>query len=549
MTLSSTSLQNLRAPVELDGKKLPRVSTLEFLLILFIGVPFWAVVLVPLLFVYQVLWKTILCNFVLHKSSSAPVKTLKSVVPTPETIVPRDQRTYDVVILGATGFTGTMAVEYLISQYRLNANESNNNDTNDTKNPPIRFAVAGRSLSKLQALQTQLEKTFPSQGDATKVDIVVVDTMIPAQVISMIQTTQAVVNFVGPFQLYGGSIVMEACAKYGTHYVDITGEVDWVKDMLSWSPDGKTTLHDMAKQTGAKLINFCGHDCVPWDLTVFKLQELLQQQNPTEDLIHVTCWDEIYSTPSGGTLATVLSLVAGKDLLQLQQEMAASAEIDPFLKLPDGVTTSAARLVEDMQWWVGKTTPTSSPSLSRLYTYTGPFVMAAINAQLIKRSHILRCGDKKATTLKYREVALYADFKSVVGTTLKVVLGFSFLLLNGIPPIDYLLKKSLPQPGEGPSRASQLRHYLFLVGRGVGSQGTVVETAMYFRKDPGYMDTARMAVESALCMVVPESVAKLPSQSGGGFWTPSTGLGNVLLERLVNSGCTFDSQVVSKRGT
>jgi short subunit dehydrogenase-like uncharacterized protein len=542
----------LRVPVERDGKKLPKASTIEFVLLLLVGIPFWALVLVPVLVIYQVLWKILFCNLVLRKSSSSSSEaTLKSVIPSPDTVAPREQRPYDVVILGATGFTGTMAVEYLLTQYR-----NNTDGDSSSSQHPIRFAMAGRSLAKLKALQAKLEQEFkskqqqPSTNDtatSSLVDIIVVDTMVPAQVISMIQTTQVVVNFVGPYQLHGGSVVMEACAKYGTHYVDITGEVDWVKEMLTWSPqnDG-ITLHDVAQRTSAKLINFCGHDCIPWDLTVFKLEELLQRHNADEELVRVQCWDELYSSPSGGTVATIVASVGNKDLLQLQREMSSPPESDAFLKLPNG-TTSSARLQEDAQWWIGKTSPSSSPSLSPTYSYTGPFVMAPINAQLVKRSHVLRSlVQAKGAVLSYREVAVYADFQTAFCTTFKIVLSFCFLLLSGIPPVDYILQKVMLKSGDGPSRASQMRHYLFLVGRGTGSRGTVVETAMYFRKDPGYMDTSRMAVESALCLVVPESLAMIPSQTTGGFWTPSTGLGNELLDRLVKTGTTFDSQLISE---
>jgi short subunit dehydrogenase-like uncharacterized protein len=446
-----------------------------------------------------------------------------------------------VVVLGATGFTGTLAVQYLLRNYRGSQSIS----------PKVRFAMAGRSQSKLQALQSQLEEEFKAQqaasskGDNTSptVDIIVADTLTPSQVIALVQKTKAIVSFVGPFQLHGGRIVMEACAKYGTHYLDITGELDWVKDMLTWSPNNDgTTLDDIARTTGAKLINCCGNDCVPWDLTVFKLHELLQQQEPAEDLVHVQCWDEIFSTPSGGTIATVIASIKGKDHTQAQPKL------DPFLKLPNGAT-STARLVEDSQWWIGKTSPSpeTSTSLSPLYPVTAPFPLAPFNAMLLTRTLALLSGaNEKETTLRYREVAVFPDFKSAFLTCFVVVLAMTTIMLSDLPPVDYILQKVILKSGQGPSLESQEKHYLFLVARGTGSHGTVVEAAIYFPKDPGYMDTARMAVESALCLVVPESLSKIPSKSTGGFWTPSTALGNELIQRLVNTGTAFEAEVRSR---
>jgi hypothetical protein len=155
----------------------------------------------------------------------------------PSTIVPRSERQYDIVVLGATGFTGYLAARHLAKTYGVNQS--------------VKWAIAGRSATKLEQVKSALALELNQPEIATSLETIVVDTSIPATLPKLVSVTRVVASTAGPYSLYGNSVV-EFCAKFGTHYVDITGEVLWVQAMLcQW----QTT----AQASGAILVPFCGH--------------------------------------------------------------------------------------------------------------------------------------------------------------------------------------------------------------------------------------------------------------------------------------------------
>jgi short subunit dehydrogenase-like uncharacterized protein len=160
-------------------------------------------------------------------------------------IIPRAKRQYDIVILGATGFTGYLAARHIAKTY----------------GNKIKWAIAGRSAEKLQKVIQRLSQEVEQQHStgtdtkpALKIDTIICDTSVPSTLPNLVANTRVVATTAGPYSLYGTSVV-EFCAKFGTHYVDITGEVDWVKAMIC-------EFQGTAQKTGAKIIPFCGHECV-----------------------------------------------------------------------------------------------------------------------------------------------------------------------------------------------------------------------------------------------------------------------------------------------
>jgi len=204
-------------------------------------------------------------------------------------------------------------------------------------------------------------------------------------------------------------------------------------------------------------------------------------------------------------------------------------------------------------------TKTKSPWDTSSPRWDAPFVLALMNAEVAAWSHALRSngkkeskGDGNSATLRtepapvYREVAVLPDFKTAFVSHFGFIM-FSSLLFN--PFTRFLLKKyALPKPGEGPGLgAMENEHYLSVLGEGVGVRGNRVRSTMYFPKDAGYMETARMLVEAGLALALDEK--SLPKEYGGGFWTPSTALGDVLMKRLLDTGTTYEYQVVKTVST
>ena len=135
----------------------------------------------------------------------------------PSKVIPRPKRRYDVVLLGVTGFTGRLAARYLAQTY--------NQRNSRSQRRRVKWAMAGRSRSKLEALQRELIRDFGGQwqnNDEAVPELVVVDTLVPETLPQLVAHARVVATTAGPYGLYGSHVV-EFCAKYGTHYVDITG--------------------------------------------------------------------------------------------------------------------------------------------------------------------------------------------------------------------------------------------------------------------------------------------------------------------------------------
>jgi len=332
---------------------------------------------------------------------------------------------------------------------------------------------------------------------------------------TLVKDTRCVITTAGPFQKYGSNVV-EFCAKYGTHYTDITGESDWVKTMMvQW--------HETAQKTGAKIVNMCGHDCIPWDLTVFKLEEALPKG---EYLVSVDCLDELVGDFSGGTAETIMLSTSGQAMPPPKHDF------NPLCMLPDGTKSDCTSSLEPLLL-VKKSAPINGRLAS---TYSAFFVMSVVNADIVKRSTALRQISKNVV---YRESAAFPDFKTAFCTHIGTIM-FMTALLN--PITSTLLQKFvLPKPGQGPPRnVMENKHFLAISAQGTGSLGTKVESVMYFPRDAGYMDTARMVAESGLVLAMD---ATMLTREGGFFTSSTGGMGNVLLDRLCRTGTHFALKV------
>ena len=225
---------------------------------------------------------------------------------------------------------------------------------------------------------------------------------------------------------------MFVCAvEYGTHYCDITGETDWVRKMID-------KHDDRARQTGARIVHFCGHDCVPWDLAVLECSNLMKKKG--QKLQEVHCYDEICADASGGTFATIFHS------LNQRVKYAAKLGFDPLLKTTlgdycDEKGKSTSTFISQNQSFLG---------YSKEYKHwVGPFVMAMVMANCVRRSFAL---NKYSNKLTYKEAKVYPSFMAGAID----VIGFAiFGVCIVIPPLKWLFIKLgfIPLPGEGPSVA------------------------------------------------------------------------------------------------
>ena len=493
----------LPSPLERDGRKIPRVSGKEFAILVVLIIPLWVATVAPLVVISQ-LFRMIKAFFVAPPHKSIPIDSGMTVAK--DQIKPRADRTYDIVVLGFTGFTGRLAARHLAKTHGVNKK--------------VKWAVAGRSKEKIEAVKQELADELNMPEIVKNIDVIVCDTTDPSTMPKLVQDTRCVVTTAGPFQVYGTRVV-EACAKYGTHYCDITGEVGWVKCMA-------LAFQSAAQETGAKIVSFCGHDSIPWDLTVYKLNQLLKK-NFQDDLKTVKVWNEIIAAPSGGTYETAMLGLEGKAM------KAPKCKVDPFLQLPNGEKST-------------HTTKDVLPIFLDPFVdgrWTSPFVMAIVNAKVVRWTHaLLQQGSPK---ISYREVMLHADFYTAFVYYVGPLLMGSLLLSPLTKWLAYQLKL-LPRPGQGPDMESMLKtNYLLVTAEGIGENGNRAESTFYFKRDPGYMETASMLVESGLCLALEEGSDKLISKDKGGFYSPAAALGDVLLERLVKYlGAEFNSRVVAK---
>ena len=399
---------------------------------------------------------------------------------------------FDIVVFGATSFVGQILSQYLFDQCGASS---------------IRWAMAGRSQSKLEQVRSQLG------GEASAIPLIIADAADDEALVDLCKQTKVVISTVGPYDLYGEPMI-RACCETGTDYCDLTGEPQWIKKM-------QDRYAEKAKASGARIIHSCGFDSIPSDLGVHFLQRQAQAKFNSHCNNIVMRVNQLTGTASGGTIASVINLTkqASKDK-KLRAEMA-----NPYSCCPPnhGFTTRQTRVGvsydEDFNSWVA------------------PFVMAAINTRIVHRSNALS-GNAYGTDFMYEEAVIKGDGERGEKKAKKARSDArKFMMLAAISPTRWLLERFiLPKPGEGPSPEEQLNGSYDLRFLGRSPQGEKIEVKVTGDRDPGYGSTAKMLGQAAYSLAF-----DIDENTAGGFWTPATLLGDRLIERLVSdAGLTFD---------
>jgi len=408
-----------------------------------------------------------------------------------------EPREFDIVVYGATGFVGVLLAEYLAEH----APES------------ARIALAGRNEQKLQ----QVRATLP--GAAAHWPLIVADANSPSELTAMVQRTTAVATTVGPYAKYGLPLV-QACAETGTHYADLTGEVLFARECID-------RYDDTARSTGARIVNSCGFDSIPSDIGVF------------------TTWQHAAHDGAGGLTDTTLVFRAGKggfsggtiDSLRNQVQRA-SEDRSVARLLVDPYALSPNREIEPPLSRDSPDADVRSATYDRgLGMWTAPFVMAAYNTRIVRRSNAL-LGWDYGRDFHYQEVVGFG------GSALSPVLAFGTAvglagLITGMRfgPTRAVLDRVLPDPGEGPSPEAREKGFFKLRITAHTDSGATYRTDVAASGDPGYKATSMMLGESVLALAL--DTDRLPDRAG--VLTPAVAMGDVLLDRLRAAGMVFDT--------
>ena len=404
-----------------------------------------------------------------------------------------NNREFDIIVWGATGFTGALVAEYLLAQYGIGKD--------------LRWAIAGRSEEKLEQLRHALGP------DATALPTVIADSFDEQKLHDLAAKTRVVVTTVGPYAKYGSALVA-ACVEQGTHYCDLAGEAQWIRRMID-------THHEAAAGSGARIVHCCGFDSVPMDIGVHFLQQEAKRRYGEYCASIVMNVKAMRGTFSGGTMASMMNLV---------KEARADREVARVLMNPYGLNPQGERTGPDRGDQRGVKYDETAQA------WTAPFIMAGINTKVVRRSHALQ-GYPYGEDFRYHEATMMG--KGLPGwfgaAGMAAGLG-GFVLVASLGPTRRLLERYLlPKPGEGPSREQRETGFFDLRQFGSLSDGTVVRTRITGDRDPGYGSTSKMLAESGVCL------AKDELSSGGGVLTPAAAMGDALLGRLPeNAGLTFE---------
>ena len=402
-------------------------------------------------------------------------------------------REFDVIVQGATGFTGTLVAEYLLRQYGTDGD--------------LRWALAGRNEEKLREVRESLGSA------ASDVDLIVADSFDKTALQSLCERTRVVLTTVGPYALYGSDLV-EACVNSGTHYCDLAGEVQWIRKMIDMH-------HDRAKQTGAKIVNCCGFDSVPMDIGVWFLQRAAHEKYGSYCKSISMLVKATKGTASGGTLASMMNLIKESR----EDRNIARTLIHPYSLNPEGEREGPDK--RDQQRVIYR---------EDAKAWTAPFVMAGVNTKVVRRSHAL-AGYPYGKDFRYDESVLSGRGFSgwLKGTVMTLGLGAIVFLASFTPTRNLLQRFVLSKPGEGPDRELQKEGFFNLMQIGVLADGTEVRARITGDQDPGYGSTSKMLSECAVCL------AKDELEDFGGVLTPAVAMGAPLIDRLrKNAGLTFD---------
>ena len=394
------------------------------------------------------------------------------------------QRDFDLVVYGATGFTGALVAEYLHEHHK-----------------ELSWAIAGRSQTKLAELKRKI--------GAPDLESIVADSTKADDMRRLAATSRVIISTVGPYARYG-TLLVEACAAEGTHYCDLTGEPQWMASIFE-------KVSALAEETGARLVHCCGFDSIPSDLGVFVAQQTMMKKH------------DVFATKVSGRMGKSKGAVSGGTIASM------------LLAVEQGVSDPAARKVLNDPYGLYPAELSPGPDSpdqrgirwdENFESWTGPFVMAAINGKVVRRSNALASLVYGADFV-YDESMLVESRRS--GLLLAGGLSLGMIAL-AIGPLRKLIAKRLPQPGDGPSLSERENGFFefFVHAHHPTDQEKDVRICVKGKRDPGYGGTSRMLAQAGLSLAFDDLYVE------GGIWTPASALGQHLVDRLAHVDITFE---------
>jgi len=383
---------------------------------------------------------------------------------------------FDIVVYGATGFTGQLVAEYLAAHYKGDGSP--------------KWAMAGRSKEKLASVRDAI-------GAPADTALIVADASDSASLKAMVAQTRSVITTVGPYMLYGNDL-LAACVEAGVDYFDLCGEPIWMRQ--------KIDQHEAAaKKSGARIVFSCGYDSLPFELGVFCAQEEARKSLGAAVPRVKGRVRKMVGTFSGGTAASMRAIVEAtmKDLSLV------SSLRDPFILTPG---------------FDGPKQPLGNRPLfdQDLQTWTAPFVMANINTRNVHRSNML-LGFPYGKDFVYDEMVVTGPGEQGEEMAKKVMAAN-----NKLSGTD------VPKPGEGPSKEEREAGHYDLLFVAIAPDGKQVRAAVRGDRDPGYGSTSKMIAECAVCLL------RDAADVAPGIWTPGAAMGHKLIKRLEdNAGIKF----------
>ncbi len=382
----------------------------------------------------------------------------------------------DIVVYGATGFTGQLVAEYLAAHYKNDAS--------------LKWAMAGRSLDKLRSVRDAI-------GAPSGTPLIVADAGDPASLKAMIDQTKSVISTVGPYQFYGNELVA-ACAQSGTDYFDLCGEPVWMRQIIE-------THEGTAKSSGARIVFSCGFDSLPFELGAFFVQEEAKRVFGAAVSRVKGRVRDMRGTLSGGTAASAKATfdAVAKDL-SLVAILNNPFALTPGFEGPKQPRGNKPIYEEDLQSWAA------------------PFMMALINTRNLHRSNMLM-GFPYGKEFVYDEMVLTGPGEKGEANAKRVMAANT----EKTGP-------NAPKPGEGPSKEERENGRYDLLYVAAAPDGRQVRASVKGDRDPGYGSTSKMISECAICLL--RDVPDVPA----GIWTPGAAMQHKLIKRLVDhAGLTF----------
>lgn len=386
---------------------------------------------------------------------------------------------FDIVVYGATGFTGQLVAEYLALHYK--------GDTG------LKWAMAGRSTEKLAAVRDTI-------GAPKDLPLIVADAGDPASLKAMVEQTKSVITTVGPYQLYGNALIA-ACVETGTDYLDLCGEPIWMRQMID-------KYEAAAKASGARIVFSCGFDSVPFELGTFFVQEEAKRAFGMPASRVKGRVRNMRGTLSGGTAASAKATfdAVAKDL-SLVAILNNPFALTPGFEGPKQPRGNKPLFEDDLQSWAA------------------PFMMALINTRNVHRSNMLM-GFPYGREFVYDEMVLTGPGEKGEANA-KLVMAANTEKTG----------PNAPKPGEGPSKEERENGLYDLLYVAIAPDGRQVRAAVKGDRDPGYGSTSKMISECAICLL--RDAPDVPA----GFWTPGAAMGHKLIKRLEeHAGITFRAE-------